>query len=198
MSFGVEEPAAGADRSAAAEGYSAEETALAAQLVVENYETLMQIARTKRRRARLGDTLLTSDLLHESYLKLDGRRQWRSTQHFICAATLAMRHVIVDHARAKLSQKRGEGAPHVSLEDSEHLLPEFTETPQEILAIAELLERLEQQNPRWVRIIDSRYFGGMTEGETAKLLALSERTVRRDWREARDWLAQALERDAQG
>ncbi len=192
MSLGGDEvePKVGAE--AAGAGYSPEETALAEQLVVENYETLVQIARTKRRRARLGDTLLTTDLLHESYLKLNGQRLWRSSQHFICAATLAMRHVIVDYARAKLSQKRGQGAVHVSLEDSEHLLPEFSERPEEILAIAELLERLAGENPRWVRIIDSRYFGGMTEAETAKLLSLSERTVRRDWREARAWLATQL------
>jgi RNA polymerase sigma factor (TIGR02999 family) len=192
MSFGGEDFQPGDRTAPVGDGYSPEETALAEQLVVENYETLMQIARAKRRRAQLGDTLLTTDLLHESYLKLDGRRLWRSSQHFICAATLAMRHVIVDHARAKLSQKRGQGAAHVSLEDNEHLMPEFPETPEEILAIAELLERLQQEKPRWVRIIDSRYFGGMTETETAALLSLSERTVRRDWREARDWLAAQL------
>lgn len=192
MSFGGEEDQATDGISAAGEGYSPEETALAEQLVVENYETLVQIARAKRRRAQLGDTLLTTDLLHESYLKLNGQRLWRSSQHFICAATLAMRHVIVDHARAKLSQKRGQGAVHVSLEDSEHLMPEFSERPEEILAIAELLERLARENPRWVRIIDSRYFGGMTEAETAVVLSLSERTVRRDWRQARAWLAAQL------
>lgn len=192
MSFGGDEFQPADRQVTDADGYSPEEMALAEQLVVENYQTLMGIARAKRRRARLGDTLLTSDLLHESYLKLDGQRQWRSSQHFICAATLAMRHVIVDHARAKLSQKRGQGAVHVSLEDSEHLLPEFSETPEEIVAIAGLLERLQLERPRWVRIIDSRYFGGMTEAETATLLKLSERSVRRDWREARSWLAAQL------
>lgn len=107
-------------------------------------------------------------------------------------ASLAMRQVIVDHARARLTDKRGGGQSTASLEEAEQFNAEFSETPEQIIAIADLLERLEQENPRWMRIVDARYFAGMTEDETAEALGLSTRTVRRDWRAARDWLAHAL------
>ena len=161
-------------------------------MVSEHYELLVTIARAKRRRAGFGATMSTSDILHESYLKLDGSPGWRSSEHFIRAATLAMRHVIVDHARRKLSQKRGGGAVHLEIDEAEGLLPEFGETPEEIVAIAELLKKLEATNPRWMRIVDARYFSGMTETETADALGLSDRTVRRDWQEVRAWIAEQM------
>ena len=72
-------------------------------------------------------------------------------------------------------------------------MPEFTETPEQVVGISQLLEQLASSNPRWMRVVDARYFSGMTEKETAEILGMSERTVRRDWREARDWMATRLQ-----
>ena len=172
-------------------GYSAEDAALADRLIAEKYDTLQDIARAKRRRANVGDTMRTCDLLHESWLRLDGKREWRSEEHFIRAATLAMRHVIIDYARRKLAAKRGGGAEHESY-DNEATFPEFAETPDEVIVIGQLMERLEAINPRWMLIVDARYFAGMTEEETADALALSPRTVRRDWKAARTWMGKQM------
>jgi DNA-directed RNA polymerase specialized sigma24 family protein len=82
----------------------------------------------------------------------------------------------------------------VQFEETDAWLPEFSETPEQLVGIAHLLGRLEQQNPRWLQVVDARYFSGMTELEAAITLGLSERTVRRDWQEARNWLAGELGR----
>lgn len=176
----------------ALERYRPDEREVAEGLMESAYDTLLGLARTRRRRADVGDTMLTSDLLHESFLKLSGSTVWQSQEHFLRTASLAMRQVIVDHARARLTAKRGSGRANVPLEGSEALLPEFGETPEQLVAIGQLLERLEEENPRWLRVVDARYFAGMTEAETAAALGLSERTVRREWRAARDWLAEQL------
>ena len=101
-----------------------------------------------------------------------------------------MRCVIVDHARRKHAAKRGGTA--LSIDADESLLPEFAETPEQVVAIAELMDRLAAENERWMLVVDARYFSGMTEAETALTLGISERTARRDWQEARSWLALAL------
>ena len=172
--------------------YSDDEELTAKQLIAEHYELLSSVARQKRRRAQMNDTMLTSDILHEGYLKLDENKNWNSSDHFLKSATLAIRHVIVDSARKRLSQKRGGDIQKVTLEDSTALAPEFQETPEQVLAISSLLEKLAAENPRWMRIVDARYFSGMSEKETADLLKVSERTVRRDWKAARLWIAKEL------
>ena len=164
---------------------------LAAQLVTENYDRLIRIARQRRRRAGVGDTLRTEDIVHESFRKLDGDQHFVDSDHFMHAATLAMRHIIVDYARKKLAAKRGGGQGHA--ETDVDGLPEYSESPEELAAIGDLLERLEQENPRWMRIVDARYFAGFTETETAALLGVSDRTVRRDWTDARAWLAERMD-----
>lgn len=172
------------------QSYSDEEKTLAAQLVTENYDSLIRIARQRRRRAGVGDTMRTEDIVHESFRKLDGDQHFVDSEHFMHAATLAMRHIIVDYARKKLAVKRGGGQSHAETDVDE--LPEYSESPEELAAIGDLLERLEQENPRWMRIVDARYFAGMTEQETAALLGVSDRTVRRDWSDAREWLAERI------
>lgn len=169
--------------------YEAEEKDVASGLFVDSYPELLTLARTKRRRAGFGDTMQTSDVLHESFLKLTGKSFWQSPEHFMRTASLAMRQVIVDHARSRLTDKRGQGARPVPLEKVERFVVEFGESPEQIIEIAELLDELEQVNPRWTRIVDARYFAGMTEVETAEALGLSDRTVRREWVKVREWLA---------
>ena len=168
--------------------YTKEERDTAEALIARHYDLLVAIARANRRRARMHDTFCTTDILHEGYLKLGDHPDWASSEHFIRSAALAMRCVIVDHARSKRSLKRGAGAAHVPL-DEESLLPEFAESPEQVVMIADLLETLEASRPRWMKVVDARYFSGMTEAETAAMLGLSERTVRREWRDARQWLA---------
>ncbi len=173
--------------------YSASCQENADRLFAENYDLLLRIARARRRRARLSDTMSTSDILHESFLKLNGQPAWRSTDHFRRTVSLAMRQVIIDHARKKLSQKRGGAWRRAPIEAAETLFPEFSETPEQIVMISSLLERLAAKNADWLQIVDARYFAGLTEDETAEMLGLSTRTVRRRWAAARAWIADMLD-----
>lgn len=176
--------------------YDADERAVAQGFVRDAYEPLLDLARSRRRRARFRDTMQTEDILQETFARLSGRTAWQSPEHFLRTASLAMRQVVVDHARRKLTDKRGGGAADVTYDEASPVLPEFGETPEQIVLINDLLNRLEAENPRWLRIVDARYFAGMTEVETAEMLGLSERTVRRDWHEARAWLAARMAGDA--
>ena len=173
--------------------YSASEKSVADKLVSEHYNLLTRVARAKRRRMNVNDTLSTTDILHETYFKISDKSNWVSSEHFVRCAALAMRCVIVDYARKKLTNRRGNGAVKIALEDSEGLLPEFSETPEEIVGISHLLEKLGQSNPRWMRVVDARYFSGMTEIETAEALGMNAKTVRRDWHDARNWMADQLQ-----
>lgn len=172
--------------------YAQEERQRAETLIAEHYDTLIGIARAKRRRNGLSDTVSTVDLLHEAYVRIGGKALFDDGAHFIRAVNLAMRHVIIDHARRKLADKRGGGERDVTLDEHSPVLPEFSETPEELVGIAQLLRALEACNPRWLRVVDARYFGGMTEDEAADVLGVSTRTIRRDWTEARQWLAERM------
>lgn len=161
-------------------------------LIAEHYDTLIGIARAKRCRSGLRDTMSTVDLLHEAYVRIGGKALFDDGAHFIRAVNLAMRHVIIDHARRKLADKRGGDNRDFTLDERSPILPEFSETPEELVGIAQLLRALEACNPRWLKVVDARYFGGMTEHETADVLGVSTRTIRRDWTEARQWLAEKM------
>jgi len=136
--------------------------------------------------------MMTEDVLHESFLKLSGKTVWQSPEQFLRTASLAIRQVVVDHARSRLALKRGGGAQQIEYVDGDTILPEFNETPEQILIVDDLLQQLEAKQPRLSKIVDARYFAGMTEAETATALGLSERTVRRDWQAARSWLAEKM------
>ncbi len=168
--------------------YTNQEQQTAHELFEEHYEMLLKIARQRRRRHGAGETLRTTVLVHEAFLRL-GKKEFVDADHFLRSSALAMRHVIVDNARRKLAARRGGGGVLEPINDD---LPEFREGPQEIVQIADLLERLGDENSRWLRIVDARYFAGMTEDETAAMLDLSSRTVRRDWKEARSWIRQQV------
>lgn len=170
-------------------GYADEELRVAGGLVEAGYQSLLTLARNRRRRAGFSDTMMTEDVLHESFLKLSGKTVWQSQEHFLRTASLAMRQVVVDHARSKLTEKRGGGQVNERLDEALDRVPGFDETPEQIAVIDDLLQQLAKENPRWLRVVDARYFAGLTEPETAALLGLSERTVSRDWKDARAWLA---------
>lgn len=180
--------AAGPER----ENYAPIDHRIADQYFTECYDALLLIARQRRRRSRVHDTFGTVDILHETYLRLTGRAAWDSQQHFLSTAALAIRQVIIDHARRKAAGKRSSGLPDLSLDADERLLPEFNETPEQIVIIGDLLNQLSAANPRWLKVLDCRYFAGMTETETALALGVSERTIRRDWADVRNWLAERM------
>ena len=157
------------------------------------YDELRAIARRKLRSERAGHTLTTTALVHEAYLKLVqlDRVQWQSRAHFLAIAAQAMRHVLVNHALRRKRVKRGGGAPHVSLDDVPDL--PLAEADR-ILELDAALERLAAMNPRHARIVECRFFAGMSIEETAVALEISPATTKRDWTLLRAWLKRELER----
>lgn len=151
-------------------------------------EDLRKRARHERRRMRAGETLCTTALIHEAYLKLRRSEGWQGELHFLRAAALAMRQALVDHARQKLSAKHGGGA----VDSLEAVAEPFWVSDERLLALDEALQQLSRLNPRLTRLIECRFFAGYSEPDTARVLGVTDRTVRRDWIKARAWLYQAL------
>ena len=156
------------------------------------YAELRRVAGRQLRGERAGHTLGTTALVHEAWFELAKleRIRWESRAHFLALAAQAMRRVLIDYAVARKSQKRGGGKAHEALEDD--ALIAVTERPDEFIAIDEALQRLAAINERHARIVECRFFGGLSEEETAAVLGVSARTVNRDWRRARAWLEAAL------
>jgi RNA polymerase sigma factor (TIGR02999 family) len=161
------------------------------ELVPLVYDELHAIARRRLRNERPDHTLRTTDLVHEAYLKLVrlDHVQWQSRAHFLAIAAQAMRNILVSHARSRRRLKRGGGAPLPSLTDAHEL--RATEADR-ILALDAALERLAEVNPRHARVVECRFFGGMTLEETAAVLGVSHGTVKRDWSLVRLWLGREL------
>lgn len=154
------------------------------------YPELRRLARQVRG-GRAGETLDTTALAHEAYLKLASGRPvaWQGRAHFMAVAARAMRQILVDAARRHLARKRGGNAEPISLDESAHPSPV---RPDELVALDEALTRLSEIDPRRARVVEHRFFGGLTTEETAAVLGVSVATVERDWRAARAWLAADL------
>jgi RNA polymerase sigma factor (TIGR02999 family) len=161
------------------------------QLVPLVYDELTRIARVQLRGAGRGRTLNTVALVHEVYLKLAGSEglEPRDRNHLLSVSARAMRQVIVDFARARAAQKRGGGAQPVTLEDRDIAVEEQAGA---LLDLDRALERLSERDPRIARIVECRYFAGLSEEETAEALGMSLRTAQREWKRARAWLRDAL------
>jgi RNA polymerase sigma factor (TIGR02999 family) len=146
------------------------------------YRELRALAR-RRRRGRAGETMDTTALVHEAYLRLvdQTRAQIRDRGHFFAVAARAMRQIAVDHARARLADKRG-GGRALSLSDVD---PPEAPRAEDIVAVDEALHRLEQIDERLPELVELRFFAGLSVEETAAALGLSPRTVKRDWRRAK-------------
>ncbi|MGO8968855.1 MAG: ECF-type sigma factor [Myxococcaceae bacterium] len=159
-------------------------------LFAELYEPLHNLARSRLARGSAQTLLDTTGLVHEFYLRLEqaGRVLVNDREHFMAYAATAMRSVVVDFARRRAAERRGGGVERVTLTES---LPE-PGSEQEILQVHDALETLQKVDPRLVRVVEMRYFAGMTEQEIGKALGVTERTVRRDWEKARLLLAVAL------
>ena len=150
------------------------------------YRELRELAHAQLRRERPGHTLGTTGLVHESYIRLidQTRVEWRDRRHFFGAAACAMRRILIDYARRNLAARRGGGAIRLPLEDG----AAAAERGDMLLALDEALERLAVVDRRLSQVVECRYFGGLTEEETADLLGVTRRTVQRDWIKARGWL----------
>lgn len=151
------------------------------------HEELRRIAQRQMNHERPGHTLQATALVNEAYLKLAGNEgfEWRDRAHFYAVCAQVMRHVLIDHARAHARDKRGGGAVQVSLNDAIALSEQRAE---ELVALDEALRSLEHLDPQKGRIVEMRYFGGLSIEETAEVLDISPRTVRREWRRSKAWL----------
>jgi RNA polymerase sigma factor (TIGR02999 family) len=156
------------------------------------YAELRAIAHRQLAARGHAGTLSTTALVHEAYVKLvdQSQAQWRDRAHFLAIATLAMRHVLVDRAKAQRRLKRGGGQYHFSL-DEEHVGAD--DQPDALLALDEALKRLAGVDPRLAHVVEYRFFGGLTEDEIAEAMGVTRRTVQRDWAKARALLQRALE-----
>ena len=155
------------------------------------YQDLRALARSHLRRERAGHTLQATALVHEAFFKLLGQRSpWHNREQFFAVASRIMRRVLVDHARARAAMKRGADAPRIELEDSLAVASEARSL--DLLDLDRALERLAALEPRLARVVELRYFGGLSVEEAARVLECSDRTVKRDWSFARAWLLREL------
>jgi RNA polymerase sigma-70 factor, ECF subfamily len=164
------------------------------RLVPLVYDELRAMARRQLGRER-DATLQTTALVHEAYIKLagDGRTTSRGRAYFFAAAATAMRQVLVDRARRRNAHKRGGGAQLVTLGSNDAAVDAYA---VELVEIDDALARLAERSPRQARIVECRFFAGMSVAETAQALGVSARTVEADWATARAWLYHALGRKA--
>lgn len=161
------------------------------------YDELRALAQARLRWERDGHTLNATALVHEAYFRLVGqeRVEWKGRAHFFAIASQAMRRILINWAEARSAKKRGGAAPHVDLEAAAEVLNETQ--AEEILALHGALEELARFNPRGARVVEYRFFGGLTNAEIAEAMGVSEVTVRRAWRAARAWLRDELDPSVQ-
>ncbi len=155
------------------------------------YDELHRIAHAQLEREPEGHTLNTTALVHEAYIRLVDitRVEWRDRVHFLSMAARAMRRILIDYARRHKRARRGGGVRPVTLDEALVAADHQADT---LLALDLALEQLASLNQRLVRVVECRFFGGLTEDETAEALQVNARTVRRDWVKARGWLQQAM------
>jgi RNA polymerase sigma-70 factor, ECF subfamily len=160
------------------------------------YKELHAIAERHMRRERNGHSLQATVLVHEAFLQLAGadKIDWQNRAHFFALASRSMRRVLIDHAREVHAQKRP--AAHERVELSPDM--QMSESPVDLLALNEAMERLASWDPRQVQIVEMHFFAGLTFEEIAEVLGISERTAKRDWAMARVWLRAELTKDAHG
>jgi RNA polymerase sigma factor (TIGR02999 family) len=163
------------------------------------YAELRRIAHRQLAAEAAGHTLNTTALVHEAYLKLKDQThaKWVNREQFFAIAARVMRRILVDYARKHWAQRRGgPGRRALLLDDAEHAgLLAVADRATELLALDEALERLTAMDPRLGRVVECRFFGGLSEEETARALGVSQRTVSRDWSMARGWLHGELRHD---
>ena len=164
------------------------------------YDELRRVAHRQLRNERGDQSLGTTGLVHEAYLKLVriDRVEWQSRAHFYAIAAQAMRRILINYAVARRAQKRGGGVAPVTLDDASDEAPVMVdELADELVALDEALERLKALNERHARVVECRVFGGLSVEETAVALDVSPATVKRDWTAARAWLNREVREELQ-
>lgn len=162
-----------------------------AQMMPLVYDELRRVAARYMRRERPGQTIQATALVHEAYLRLlkDKARHWQNRAHFLAIAATAMREILVERARARGAAKRGGARDRITLDEASLAVPD---QPIDLDAIDEALTRLARLDPRQARIVELRFFGGLTVEEAAAVLGISPATLKREWSVARAWLRRAL------
>lgn len=162
------------------------------QLFPRVYDELRALARRRLAGEQRHDSLQTTALVHETYLKLvdDTRVTRRGRAYFFAAAARAMRQILVDRARRRLAAKRGDGAELMTLDDEQAAVDAYA---AELVELDDVLTRLAERSPRHARVVELRYFAGLSVERTAEVLGISPRTVKSDWALARAWLFNELE-----
>lgn len=158
------------------------------------YEHLHDVARRQLRRERADHTLNATALVHEAYLKLVDQKEasWKNRAHFLAIAAQAMRRILINYANRRKAGKRGGGEALVTFEEE---LVAGASRADDILQLDESLERLRKLSDRQSKVVEYRFFGGLTQEEIAEVLGVSVQTVRLDWRMARAWLSRELRAD---
>jgi len=161
------------------------------KLIPMVYAELRKLARRHMARESPDHTLQTSSLINETYLKLVDQQnvQWQNRAHFFAVAAQVMRHILIDHARRHRYQKRGAGAPKISFDETTGL---SDERAAELVSLDDALTALAEIDARKSRIIELRFFGGLSVEETAEIMKISPVTVSREWRAARAWLRREM------
>jgi RNA polymerase sigma factor (TIGR02999 family) len=162
------------------------------ELLQELYHELRELASSHLKGERAGHTLQPTALVHEAYLRMNARGglKVQGRTHFLAVASIAMRRVLVDHARARAALKRGGGVTHVTVGEANAISDDRT---QDVLLVNDALARLADEDPKLERIVEMRFFAGMTEVEIAGVLGVSDRWVRKQWAFARAWLRREIE-----
>lgn len=166
---------------------------VSAELLPLVYDELRNLAKARMSRMASGQTLQATALVHEAWLKISGdeERSWSDRAHFFRAAAQAMRHILVDRARAKASLKRGENVEMLDIQ-VHGLEVEDTTLDERVLLVDEMMSRLEKEDPESVRVISLKFFGGLTNKEIAAMDGVAERTVERHWAYAKARLYQMI------
>jgi RNA polymerase sigma-70 factor (ECF subfamily) len=168
----------------------------AADLVVSLYSELRSLASRHLRRERREHTLQTTALVHEAYLRLIDQREvhWKNREQFLGVAAQLMRRILVDHSRGHDAQKRGRGFEKISLDEASDV---SKEKATDVIALDEALTRLAEFDPQQARLVELRYFGGLSIEESAGVLGVSRTTLKRNWSLAKAWLARELRKSDQ-
>ncbi|MBI4544767.1 MAG: sigma-70 family RNA polymerase sigma factor [Gemmatimonadetes bacterium] len=165
------------------------------RLVDAVYDELRRIAHRQLAQERPDHSMSTTDLVHEAYLRLvdQTRVQWKDRAHFLGVAATVMRRILLDYARRRQAAKRGGGQLELGVTDALHLAEERADS---LIALDSAIARLSLLDERLAQVVECRFFGGLTEEETAAVVGVTSRTVRRDWVKARGWLYRELSGDA--
>ena len=165
--------------------------AVSEELMAQVYQELRRIAAARIARESAGQTLQATALAHEAWLRLFNGKTgvWQNRAHFFAAAALAMRRILIERARRKMSVKRGERVEHVNIEDVDiaQTLPD-----ERVLLIDEALQQLQKKNEELARVVVLKFFGGLTNVEVAEILGVTERTVQNKWVFAKAWLLENI------